>query len=132
MVKNNRIIRYIFSGGVTVVANLVILYTLVDVLHLWYVISAIIAFCCGIILSYVLQKFFTFKENSTKNLHIQFPVFVLYNIIMLGLNTLFMYFLVDIIGFWYLSSQILITICTAFINYTFFRLVLFKNDKNPI
>ena len=127
MIKNSRIIRYIFSGGIAVVANLTILHTLVDIFHVWYLTSTIIAFCFGIIISYFLQKFFTFKDNSTKNLHLQFSIFLTYNLAMLGVNTLLMYIFVDIIGSWYFSSQIIITICTAFINYAFFNKVLFSN-----
>ena len=127
MPKNYRIIRYIFSGGITVVVNLMVLYILTDIFYLWYLISAVIAFCVGIIMSYLMQKFFTFRNNSTKNLHIQFSVFFFYNIAMLGLNTLLMYLFVDIIGFWYLFSQITITICTSFLNYFFFSKILFKN-----
>ena len=112
-----------------VVVNIAILYILTDIFHLWYLASAVISFCCGIVASYLLQKFFTFKESSTKNLHIQFSFFVLYNIVMLGLNTLLMYVFVDIFGFWYLFSQIFITICTAFINYLFFSRIMFKNNK---
>ena len=128
-IRNNKIIRYIFSGGLTVFFNLAILYILTELFHLWYLMSAIISFCCGIIMSYLMQKFFTFKDKSTKDLHFQFSIFFLYNIIMLGVNTLFMYVFVDIMGFWYLFSQIVITMSTAVINYLFFSKILFNTSK---
>ncbi len=129
MVKNSKVIRYIFSGGLASATNLGILFVLVRYFHLWYLFSAIISFCCGIIISYLLQKFFTFKDDSTKNIHLQFSIFVIYNLIMLGLNTLLMYLFVDIFGFWYLLSQFVITVGTAFMNYFFFSKFIFNTCK---
>jgi putative flippase GtrA len=131
MIKNNKIIRYIFSGIIASLSNFVILYFLVQKLNLWYLTSSIISFCCGIIISYCLQKFFTFKNYSIQNIHLQFSVFFIYNLCMLGLNTLLMYFFVDIIGIWYLFSQIVITIGTAFINYFFFNKIMFNKNEGP-
>ena len=129
MIRNNKIIRYVFSGVVASFSNWVILYILVQKFNFWYLTSAIISFCCGIIVSYLLQKFFTFKNYSTNGMPRQFSIFVIYNLIMLGLNTLLMYLLVDIFGFWYLFSQIAITIGTAFVNYFVFNKILFKNRE---
>lgn len=127
--KYIKVIRYIFAGGFTVIVNLAVLYILTDLFHLWYLASAIIAFCVGVITSYLLQKFFTFRDNSTKNLHIQFVVFLIYNILMLGVNTLFMYILVDRFHFWYIFSQITITVCTAFVNFVFFNKIIFPDKR---
>jgi len=132
MVKNKKVLRYIFSGTIASLSNFIVLYFLVQKLGLWYLTSSIISFCSGIIVSYCLQKFFTFKNNSTKNMHLQFSVFFIYNLCMLGLNTLLMYLFVDVIGFWYLFSQIIITIGTAFINYFFFNKILFRNEQKRL
>ena len=132
MVKNKKVLRYIFSGTIASLSNFIVLYFLVQKLGLWYLTSSIISFCSGIIVSYCLQKFFTFKNNSTKNMHLQFSVFFIYNLCMLGLNTLLMYLFVDVIGFWYLFSQIIITIGTAFINYFFFNKILFRNEQKKL
>ena len=132
MVKNKKVLRYIFSGTIASLSNFIVLYFLVQKLGLWYLTSSIISFCSGIIVSYCLQKFFTFKNNSTKNMHLQFSVFFIYNLCLLGLNTLLMYLFVDVIGFWYLFSQIIITIGTAFINYFFFNKILFRNEQKRL
>lgn len=131
MLKNNKIIRYIFSGGITAFSVFALLFLLVNKFKVWYLGASIISFCFGILLSFCLQKFFTFKNHSTNSLHIQFSIFVIYNISMLGLNTLLMYIAVDRFGIWYLGSQVSITIFTAFLNYLFFSKVLFKKN-NPV
>lgn len=126
MVYSNRVIRYIFSGGVAVFSNLSVLFVLTEYCHLWYLFSAVIAFCCGVVVSYFLQKFFTFKDRARRNVLKQFTSFFLYSLSMLGLNTLLMYLFVDLIGLQYLCSQILISLGIAFINYSFFREVIFN------
>jgi putative flippase GtrA len=125
--KYDKIIRYIFSGVTASFSNFVILYFLVQKLQFWYLTSAIISFCCGIIVSYCLQKFFTFKDKSNRRVMLQFSGFLFFNLIMLGLNTLLMYVFVDIIGLWYLFSQFFISGCTAFVNYMVFNKIIFKN-----
>ena len=126
LINNGKVLRYIFSGIVSSFSNFIILYLLVQEFHLWYLISAMISFCFGIIVSYCLHKFITFKNYSKKGITQQFSHFFIFNLIMLGLNTLLMYIFVDVFGLWYLFSQVFITICTAFVNYFVFSRVLFN------
>jgi putative flippase GtrA len=129
VIKNYKVIRYIFSGAISAFSSWGILYLLVQKANLWYLVSSIISFCSGIIISYCLHKFLTFKNYSKKGIPVQFSIFFIYNLFMLGLNTLLMYLFVDIIGFWYLFSQVVITIGTAFINYFVFNKIIFSLNK---
>jgi putative flippase GtrA len=125
--KNNKIVRYIFSGVIASSSNFIVLYLLVQKVHLWYLTSAVISFCAGIVVSYFLHKIITFKDYSTYKIHLQFSGFFIFNLFMLGFNTLLIYIFVDIFGFWYLISQVLITCFTASINYFIFNRIIFKN-----
>lgn len=124
--KYIQIIRYIFAGGIATASNLLILFVGVHYFNLWYLTGSIIAFCCAVIISYSLQKFFVFKNYSTENMHAQFINFFIFNLIMLGVNTLLMYTFVDIIGVWYLLAQALSAVIGACINYIYFSKVIFK------
>ena len=128
--KNIQIIKYIFSGGLVTASNLLILFISVHYLKLWYLISSVIAFCFGVSISYILQKFFTFKNYELENIHKQFLNFFIFAIIMLVFNTLLMYVFVDIIKIWYLLAQAVSSILIAFINYTYFNKVIFKKIKH--
>jgi len=132
MIKNYKIFRYIFSGAVSSLSVWAILYILVQKFNLWYLMSSVISFCFGIAISFCMHKFFSFKDYSTKGMHLQFSVFFLFNLVMLGLNTLLMYVFVDIIGFWYLLSQVVITLCTATVNYMFFNKIIFSVKKENL
>ncbi|MEK7081171.1 MAG: GtrA family protein [Patescibacteria group bacterium] len=126
MSKYIHITRYILAGGFATASNLAILFISVHYFKLWYLTGTIIAFCCAVIISYLLHKFSTFKNYSTHNMHKQFLNFFIFALIVLGLNTLLMYVLVDIIGFWYLLAQAFASLVVAWINYTYFK-VIFKN-----
>lgn len=128
--KYNQIIRYIFAGCIAVVSNLLTLFVCVNYFNLWYLTSAIISFSFSVIISYLLQKLFVFKNYRKVGIPIQFFNFLIYNIIMLGVNTLLMYFLVDIINVWYLLAQVISAAITAFINYNYFNKIIFKNNIN--
>jgi len=124
----NKIIRYIFSGSITSLSVFLLLYSLVQILNIWYLTASIVSFYFGIIVSFIMQKFFTFRNHSIKRIHLQFSFFIIFNIFMLGLNTLLMYAFVDLLGFWYLSSQVCITAFAACINYKTFGNLIFKDN----
>jgi putative flippase GtrA len=88
--------------------------------------GAIISFCCAVVISYLLQKFFVFKNYEKSGMNKQFLHFLVYNIVMLGFNTLLMYFFVDIIKLWYLFAQALTAIIIACMNYIYFNKIVFK------
>ncbi len=125
--KYFQLIRYLFAGGLAVASNLSVLFICVHYLHLWYLTSAVISFCSAVIVSYLLQKFFVFRNYSKENVHKQFAVFFIFNLFMLGVNTLLMYLFVDIIGLWYLLAQALSSAIGACVNYIYFNKVIFKN-----
>lgn len=121
-----QIVRYLFAGGLATGFNILILFICVHYFQIWYLASAVIAFCGGVILSYLLQKFFTFRNYSKERMHTQFLSFFIFALFMLGLNTLLVYIFVDIIGLWYLSAQFISSACIACINYVYFNMVIFK------
>lgn len=124
--KYNQIIRYIIAGCVATGSNLAILFVLVHYFKLWYLTSAVISFSLAVVISYLLQKYFVFKNYGKVGIPTQFFHFLIYNIVMLGVNTLLMYFFVDIVRLWYLLAQALSAIIIACMNYIYFNKIVFK------
>jgi putative flippase GtrA len=120
-----KIIKYIFAGSIATLSNLLVLFIFVHYLQVWYLLSASISFIFGVGISYLLQKYFVFK-NSNRNISKQFIHFFVYNLFMLILNGFFMYIFVDIFNVWYLLSQAITAMITAFINFVYFNRVIFK------
>ena len=127
-VNTSRIIRYLTGGTLGAISNLVVLFVFVQYLNVWYLTSTMVSFSVGAIVSYIAHKFWTFENYSLSGIHLQFTAFLIFNFLMLGLNTLLMYVLVEMTGIWYLFSQILVGIVIAIINYTFFRKYIFNRE----
>jgi len=125
IVARATVFKYIVAGGTAAVVDLGLLFLFTDVFKLHYLISAIIAFVFAFFVSFILQKYWTFEDNSTERVHAQAFVYLVVSIANLGLNTLYMYILVDTFGLWYLSSQVAgaLVACGSFFVY---RLFIFK------
>ncbi len=126
--KYKKPIKYIFAGGLATFVNLAVLFICVEYFHFWYLTGAVVAFIFGVMTSYTLQKFWTFKDVERGNMHIQFFWFTIFALAMLGLNTLLMYVLVDIFLIWYLLAQAISSLCIALINYNVFNKLIFKSN----
>ena len=70
----NMIVRYIISGGTAAVVDLAVLYALNSILGIHYIPAAIAAFSIAFFVSFVLQKFWTFRSTSKENMHSQVAV----------------------------------------------------------
>ena len=128
-INNNKIIKYVFSGGTAFCVHLSTLFALTNYFQIWYLFSTIVAFCLAVIVSYSLQKFWTFKDYSVKNMHVQFSSFLFLALFTLAINTFLMYIFVDKFGLWYIFAQIIINIFTAFLSYLVYNKVVFVDSK---
>lgn len=100
------VLRYIASGGTSAVVDLLLLSFLHHVAGIHYLFSSVIAFAVAFLVSFVLQKFWTFKNVSTEGIHKQSFIYLGSSIFSLGVNTLLMYVFVEKIHLAVLLSQI--------------------------
>jgi putative flippase GtrA len=105
--KVKKIAKYIISGGTAAVVDLAALYVFVEWFHMWYVLSAIIAFLIAFCFSFTLQKFWTFKDREVENVHKQATVYFVVSVVNLGVNTLLIYLFVEYLHLHYFVSQII-------------------------
>ena len=111
------IIRYIISGGTSAFFNLATFFCLYHFLHIYYLFASIIAFILAFFVSLILQKFWTFRDHSRENMHIQIGKYFLASIFGLAINTGLLYIFVDGLHAHPLIGQILaggLTACCTF------------------
>lgn len=118
--------KYVFSGGMATAANLLTLYILTEYVHLYYLASSVIAFIASIIVSFSMQKFWTFNNQSTENLHKQFSLYFFVVILNLALNTFIVYTLVEWFNVWYLLAQFIAGTVIAVVSFFIYRNFVFK------
>ena len=112
-----RIFRFIISGSAGAATNLGILYVLTDIFGIWYLFSSICSTSAAMIVSFTMQKFFTFRNFERDNVHRQATLYLVVSLSAIGLNTLLMYLFVSIIGIHYLLAQIAASLIVAIFSY---------------
>lgn len=121
-----RLIRYAISGGTALALDLVLLYVFTDIFGWWYLWSTIVAFAIAIVVSFVLQKFWTFGDRATNRVHRQFALFIVIALGNLALNTYLMYVFVEYFGIPYLLSQIIAAGIIAVGSFFIYRRFIFN------
>ena len=123
--NQNVVFRYIVSGGTSAMVDLVLLYVFNSILHMHYLLAATLAFAIAFFVSFILRKFWTFKNNSLDGLHKQMAIYLGSSLFGLSLNTLLMYLFVDYFHVHVILSQIfagaLVACGTFFISRRVFR-----------
>ncbi len=114
------------SGTAATGVDLFFLFLFKSVFHIWYIFSAIVAFVIAFGVSFSLQKFWTFQDRAMHLLRSQMITYFVITACNLGLNTLLMYFFVDVFGIQYLFSQIIASALIALESYFMYGRFVFK------
>lgn len=123
----DKMLRYILSGGTAAFTHLGALFVFTDVFGIWFVTANIGAFSLGLIVSFGLQKLWTFGDLRREGVHHQALWYALVQVLSLGIDTVLLYLLVTYAGWWYLAAQFVLLILIAVGNFFVFNYVIFKN-----
>lgn len=121
-------IKYVVYAGIATVLDFIVLYSLTEYSHVWYFLSSALAYLCGMITNFLLNKKFNFA-NKSKNIIQQFVVFGLVALVGLGLNQLIIYSLVEFAGLWYMYAKFIsvwIVMIYSFVGHKKFTFKIFK------
>ena len=124
-IKRYKVIRYILGGGLAALIDLLFLYIFTDVLGVYYIYSQIYAFCVSFLFSFFFQKYITFRDTSNKHIQ-QGLLFLLFQLLGLGINLCIMYILVDMIVLYYLWASIVAKWIVFFWNFAMNHYFNFK------
>lgn len=124
--KTNILLRYFVAGIIGASSNIGLLYMFTDILGIWYLKSSVLAFAIAFVVSFLLQKFWTFKDGNIDQMHHQAALYFLVAILGLGFNTGLMFSLVDILQIWYILAQIIAGGCIMIFNFLMYKFVIFK------
>jgi len=130
MKRIKKILRYLFSGGVAFGVDFFFLYAFTEWVGLYYLVSVIIAFLIAVVVSFILQKFWTFQNNSKADLRRQAVVYITVAIINTGLNTLLVYIFVEYVGWHYLIGQFFSSGLIAFESFFVYQFFIFKEKPS--
>lgn len=123
-----RIARYLISGGIATALNLLLLYLGTDGLGLHYLLSSIISFSIATVASFLLQKFWTFKNASLTQTPAEFSLYLVLTLFNLVLNSALMFLFVSMLNVWYLFAQIITAAFIAIESYLFYKFAVFRSS----
>lgn len=127
--KKKIYVKYIISGGTAAGVDLVLLYILTDIVGLWYLLSAILAFIAAYFVSFYLQKFWTFRDNSRQRIYQQMTLYLIVGLTNLSINTFGMYILVDKLKVMYILAQIIMGALIAISSFLIYKFIIFKKQN---
>lgn len=123
------IIRYIIGGGTSAVVNLTSFFFFNSIIHIHYILSSILAFTIAFFVSLIFQKFWTFRDHSTENMHIQGFFYLLSSLLGLGMNTFILYICVHYFLLPPLLGQFIAGILTACCTFPISKYFIFNRNK---
>lgn len=123
-----RVLRYLVAGGTAAFVDLGILYLLTDWFGMHYLLSATLAFVIAFCVSFFLQKFWTFGDETRDRMHAQATVYFVIAVANVFANLGLMYLLVDVFGIWYMLAQIFVGAAIACYSFLIYRTFVFKTQ----
>lgn len=108
--------KYALIGGICTLLNLATLYLLTTVLGLYYLVAAMISFFTLTPVGFWLQKLFTFRTPRPAA-RIEWPRYLATMGSSFAANLALMYVLVSLLGLWYLTASIVVTLLLLATNF---------------
>lgn len=126
--KHAKIGRYLISGGTAAFTNIVLLFLFTDIFGIWYIASAVLAFILAFIVSFTLQKFWTFQDGSKDQIHKQAVIYLTVAVVNLLVNTGLLYLQVEYLGVYYILAQLIASAVIAVESFFVYQIFIFKKE----
>lgn len=116
--------RYIFVGGTAFIIDFSI-YSILVLIGIHYLISAIIAFIISVLANYLLSTKWVFNQSSNMNKKLEFNLFIIISTIGLGFTEILLYIFTDILLINPIMSKIIASIIVLFWNFLARRVMFY-------
>ena len=122
---HRQVFKFVCVGSAVVALNVSLLYSFTEFFHIYYLVSAVLAFCVAFLVSFFLQKFFTFKDTSTDQVKSQMARYLVLQLAYVCVNAVLLYALVEYLGVWYILAELIIALCLAVATFLISRRFIF-------
>lgn len=127
-VKFEKFIKYNMSSVVATLIDLFALWAFTELLGIYYLISAVLAFSIGTVTNYSLNRYWNFK--STKKSFLRgLTSFAIIGLSSLILTTILLYVFVEFFGIHYLVGKILTTLLAVIWNFKLVSKITFSDSN---
>lgn len=129
-IQKNRIFRFLVSGGLSVLTNLLCLFVFTEYFHVYYLYSAMLSFSAGFLVTFFLQKFWTFRCDDVSKMPKQMGMTFIIALANLLLNTFLVFVFVEIFYAWYIFAQAGASLIISFETYFLYKNVIFPQKQS--
>ncbi|MFZ4648357.1 MAG: GtrA family protein [Patescibacteria group bacterium] len=129
--RNKSAAKFVLSGCLTGGLDLFFLYIFHGIMHIGIIKATSMSFVICFLLSFFLQKIWTFRNRSNDRVLRQMLMYFAVGFMNLNFNGFLMHILVIRFGVWYLLSQLLVNFTLGAGNYIFSKFIIFRK-KNEI
>jgi putative flippase GtrA len=121
-------LKYLIVGSIATGTDFLLLYFFVDFFHIYYILAAAISFITAVIISYFLNKNWTFRDKE-KRLLPQLMKYIGINLVSLALSLIILYLLVEFLFVWYILAKAAATVVAVIWNFFAMRTWVFQKEK---
>ena len=126
--KHSAFAKFFVAGGIASVTDLFFLFLFHGLFNLSIVVSTSIAFLLSFLVSFYLQRVWTFDSKEEKKMPRELTLYMLNAFLSLNINGFGMHLLVNNMGIWYLLSQIIVNIILGLLNFFIYKFIIFRHD----
>jgi putative flippase GtrA len=119
--------KYIIVCGINGIIMFAILFLLTSVFRLHYLISLILVYMFVVTSGFLFNKYWIFNKFNPKRMHRLYYEFLVVSLIGFIVNMTLLYFLVDMVGVFYLLAQVIIVIPGFPIVFTLHKNIVFSH-----
>lgn len=128
--KRKSVVKFFFAGSSAAAVDLIFLFLFHGVFKWGLVVSTSLAFILSFVVSFTLQKFWTFRNYCQKKIPIQFVLYIGNAFIGLNLNGFLMHALVNNLAVWYLLAQVVVNLMIGVYNFFVYKFIVFRHQPD--
>lgn len=126
--EQTSVAKFFISGSIAASVDLFFLFLFHGVFQWGVVVSTSIAFLLSFMVSFYLQRVWTFDSKETKKVPRELVLYMLNALLSLNLNGFGMHFLTNETHVWYLVSQIIVNVSLGVLNFFIYKFIIFRHD----
>ena len=126
--NNKEILNYLIFGVLTTLVNYVSYFGATKLFEINYLVANVIAWFISVVFAYVTNKFWVFENKSVEVRYLvkEISLFVSARVMSGGMETLFLFVFVSLMGFDDGIIKIIASVFVVVFNYFFSKLIIFK------
>jgi len=125
MKKHRQFIIYVLIGGIAAIIDFTTVFVLTSLLGIFYIVSVMLSYPLATFVHFIMNKKFNFRCTSRKVMR-QFCIFIVINLVAMGLTIVIMYAMVEYLGMWYLLAKFIAMWIVVFYSFNMNRMFTFK------